>query len=181
MVLGCKRLGQGLANIALSPRVLHAVNPLLDLVLRTVSTLIATLATVAIITERQRRMNNARIELAARYIESLEHTHPSKDPCKDVVRDLKLAQVLIRDIAWGRVARASKIEDVVRINRRLAHVLHKHERLEADPSPSAGQFVESEVANGRFADMATEVRGLKISFVDFIFIDTGNHRSGPIA
>jgi uncharacterized protein YfdQ (DUF2303 family) len=145
-----------------------------DLILRTVSTLIATLTTVIIITERQRRINNAKIELAAHYIESIDDEAPGPDLCKGVIKDLHTAEELIRQITWGQISRASKIDDVVRITRKLERERQKHEKLQkkaelADP----GEPVRQEIERKKFEGLAARVRALKISFIDFVFIGTG--------
>jgi hypothetical protein len=156
------------------------MNVVSDLVLRTLSTLIATLATVIIITERQRRINNAKIELAARYIESIDHEPSGADLCKDVVKDLRSAEELIREIAWGRISRASKIDDVVQITRKLAHERRKHEDLEKNPAvPDHAKPVLGEIENKKFQVLGARVRSLKISFIDFVFIDTGKKVNRP--
>jgi len=156
------------------------MNAVSDLVLRTLSTLIATLATVIIITERQRRINNAKIELAAHYIESIDHEQSGPDLCKDVIRDLQNAEELIHEIAWGRIARASKIDEVVQLTRKLAHERRKHEKLEKNPAvPDHTEPVLKEIEARKFAALANRVRSLKISFVDFVFIDMGKKAKPP--
>lgn len=156
------------------------MNALSDLVLRTLSTLIATLATVVIITERQRRINNAKIELAARYIESIDHEQSGADLCMDVVKDLRNAEELIREIAWGRIARASKIDEVVHITRKLDHQRRKHEKLAKNPdTPDHATPVLREIEEKKFQVLAAGVRSLKVSFIDFVFIDIGKKASPP--
>jgi hypothetical protein len=150
---------------------------------RTVSTLIATLTTVIIITERQRRISNAKIELAARYLDGIDHETAGSDLCKQVVQDLENADELIREITWGQISRASKIDEVVRITRKLAHEIHLHRQLEercdltnpADP-------LRDEIEHRKFHSLASSVRALKISFIDFIFIGRApkpRHPQGP--
>jgi hypothetical protein len=158
------------------------VNAFEDLILRTLSTLIATLITVVIIAERQRRINNAKIELAARYIESIDQAQAGADLCKDVVRYLRYAEELIQEISWGRIARASKIDDVVQISRKLAHERHKHETLEKNLNVSDRENpVQTEIEDKKFEVLGGRVRSLKISFIDFIFIASGRKHSplGP--
>jgi len=151
-----------------------------DLILRTLSTLIATLATVVIITERQRRINNAKIELAARYIESIDQERSGSGICKDVVKDLRNAEELIHEIAWGRIARASKIDDVVQITRKLAHERQKHEKLEKNAEMTGDATpVLREIEDKKFEALATRVRSLEISFIDFVFISSGKKLKGP--
>ena len=147
------------------------MNAATDLLLRTVSTLIATLATVMIITERQRRISNAKIELAARYIERVERERTAADPNKEIVRDLRIAEDIIRDIAWSRVARAAKIEEVIEISRKLGQVRKKHEKMEAQPdAPEHVAAVWREIEEKQFLALAGEVRQLKVGFVDFVFV-----------
>jgi hypothetical protein len=145
-----------------------------DLVLRSLSTLAATLTTVIIITERQRRINNAKLELAARYIESIDHEHAPEGRCKDVIKDLTNAEELIREITWGQIARASKIDEVVRVTRKLAHQRRKHEKLEKNSDvPEREAHVLREIEEKKFEDLAMHVRALRISFIDFVFITSG--------
>ena len=154
------------------------MNVVTDLILRTVSTLIATLTTVVIITDRQRRICNAKVELAAQYIESIEHERTDDDPNKEVIKDLKIAEEMIRDIAWSRIARASKIEEVVHISRKLGHVRKKHEKMEA--LPDVNEHIEAvwkEIERGKFLDLAQRVRKLKVGFVDFVFVGSQKHHS----
>jgi hypothetical protein len=156
------------------------MNPVTDLILRTLSTLIATLATVAIITERQRRINNARIELAARYLESIKNGKPNDDPGKEIVRDLKLAEEMIREIAWSRIARVAKIDEVMHISRKLAHARREHERLEERASAAElDAAIAKEVENQRFLKLAADVRELKTSFIDFVFVGIGGANRPP--
>jgi len=156
------------------------MNAVSDFVLRTLSTLTATLATVVIITERQRRINNAKIELTARYIESIDHDMPGADPCLVVVKDLRNAEELIQEIAWGRIARASKIDEVVQITRQLDHERRKHEKLAKNPDTLDHVTpVLREIEEKRFQDLAASVRMLKVSFIDFVFIDIGKKAGTP--
>ena len=150
----------------------------LDFFLRTGSTLVATLTTVLIITERQRRIANAKVELAARHIQVIEQECKLPGHSKQVVKDLKLAEALLHDVVWSRVANTSKIDEVMHVTRSLAHIRHKHETLEAEPDTAKRDAVlATEIAEGKFLALADKIRTLKISFVDFVFVNrTANVR-----
>ena len=150
------------------------MSTLTDLILRSLSTLIATLTTVIIIAERQRRINNAKIELAAHYVGSIDEEAIGPGLCKDVVKDLRTAEELIREITWGQISRASKIDDIVRITRKLAHERQKHEKLQGNSElTNPTEPVRLEIERKKFQNLAGRVRALKISFIDFVFIGAG--------
>ena len=145
-----------------------------DFILRTGSTLVATLLTVLIITERQRRIANAKVDLAAQHIQVIEHDISLPGDYKTVVKDIELAEELLNDVVWSRVASTSKIENVVHITRKLAHVRHKHEKLEVGPDTTTRDAVlAKEIAEKKFTALANDVRTLKVSFVDFVFVHRG--------
>jgi len=159
------------------------MSTLSDLILRTLSTLIATLTTVIIIAERQRRINNAKIELAAHYVGSIDDEAVGPELCKDVVKDLRTAEELICEITWGQISRASKIDDIVRITRKLAHERQKHEKLMRNSElANPTEPVRLEIERKKFEHLAGRVRALKISFIDFVLIGAGrsvHRRSSP--
>lgn len=145
-----------------------------DFLLRTGSTLVATLLTVLIITERQRRIANAKVELAAQHLQVIEHDCAAPGKYKTVVKDIELAEELLNDVVWSRVASTTKIEDVVHITRKLAHVRHKHEKLEDNPDATGRDAIlAGEIEEKKFSALANEVRTLKVSFVDFVFVHRG--------
>ena len=144
-----------------------------DLCLRTISTLIATLTTVVIIAERQRRINNAKIELAAHFIESIRAEEPDCTICKDLVKELQYAEMLISQISWGHISRAAKIEDIVQITRKLAHERQKHEKLQKKDPPVDANEIRVEIKSGKFEELSAKVRMLRINFIDFLFIGNG--------
>src|SRR5258708_26129426 len=134
-----------------------------QLLVRTSATLIATLTTVVIITERQRRITNAKIELAARYIETIEADCISSDPGKEVIKDIKIAEEMMRDVAWTRVARASKIEKALQISRKLSHVRKKYQRLRESADVNArAEAIRNEIEEKKVHDLAPGVHEINV-------------------